>query len=72
MEPTINKKYAPHQQRVVDEKTELQDKFSKLGAFILDNPVFTTLNDEEKEDLQDQYVAMQTYLKILERRILRF
>ena len=72
MEATTNKEYAPHQQRVVDEKIELQDKFSKLGTFILDNPIFTTLSDEEKEDLQDQYVAMQKYLEILERRISRF
>ena len=72
METTMNKEYAPHQQRVIDEKNELQDKFSKLGAFILDNPIFPTLESEEQDDLQDQYIAMQTYLQILEKRINRF
>ena len=68
----MNKEYAPHQQRVINEKNELQDKFSKLGAFILDNPIFPALDPEEQDDLQDQYVAMQTYLQILEKRINRF
>ena len=72
METTMNKEYAPHQQRVIDEKNELQDKFSKLGAFILDNPIFPTLESEEQDDLQDQYIAMQTYLQVLEKRINRF
>lgn len=66
------KEYAPHQQRVVDEATELEDKFSKLGAFILDNPIFLTLEQEERNDLDSQYVAMEQYLIILDRRISRF
>lgn len=72
MEQTANKEYAPHQQRVVDEKNELQDKFSKLGTFILDNPIFATLDSEEQIDLQSQHDVMGTYLDILERRISRF
>jgi hypothetical protein len=72
MEPTTNKEYAPHQQRVVDEKNELQDKHSKLGAFILDNPIFNTLDSEEQEDLRSQNDVMGEYLDILERRISRF
>ena len=72
MAPTTNQEYAPHQQRVVDETTELQDKFSKLGAFILDNPIFNTLDTPEQVDLQSQYDVMGTYLEILERRISRF
>ncbi len=66
------KVYATHQQRVVDEATELKDKFSKLGAFILDNPIFLTLDQEERDDLEKQYRAMEDYLVILERRISRF
>ena len=66
------KEYAPHQQRVIDEATELKDKFSKLGAFILDNPIFPTLSEEERKDLDQQYMAMEHYLVILERRISRF
>jgi len=69
---TEAKEYAPHQQRVVDEANELRDKFSKLGAFILDNPIFLTLSEEEKKDLDQQYIAMEHYLVILDRRISRF
>jgi len=72
MSETTNREYAPHQQRVVDEATELKDKFTKLGAFILDNPIFLTLEEEEQGDLQRQYAVMGTYLDILDRRISRF
>ena len=72
MEPVTNKEYAPHQQRVVDEKNELQDKCSKLKVFILSNPIFNTLDAEEQTDLQRQSAVMETYLFILERRISRF
>lgn len=72
MSETANKEYAPHQQRVVDERNELQDKFSKLGTFILDNPIFKTLETEEQIDLKSQYDVMGKYLDILERRISRF
>jgi len=72
MSETKEVQYAPHQQRVVEEANELKDKFSKLGAFILDNPIFLTLDQEEKNDLEKQYRAMEDYLVILERRISRF
>lgn len=62
----------PHQQRVIDEKNELEDKVKKLGPFILDNPIYETLSVEEQEDLNLQYEVMQQYLNILERRINRF
>ena len=71
MEAT-EKEYAPHQQRVVDEKNELEDKFSKLGAFVLDNPIYMSLEDDDKQDLTEQYDAMEKYLIILERRISKF
>jgi len=72
MESATKKEYAPHQQRVVDEKNELQDKFSKLGSFILDNPIFKSLETEEQIDLKSQYDVMGKYLDILQRRISRF
>jgi len=72
MSETANREYAPHQQRVVDEATELKDKFSKLGAFILDNPIYPTLDTDEQQDLAEQYNVMEKYLVILERRISRF
>ena len=71
MEAT-EKEYAPHQQRVVDEKNELEDKFSKLGAFVLDNPIYMSLEDDDKQDLTEQYDVMEKYLIILEKRIAKF
>jgi len=72
MSETANREFAPHQQRVVDEANELRDKFSKLGAFILDNPIYQGLDQDEKSDLDSQYLAMEQYLIILDRRISRF
>lgn len=66
------KELQPHQQRVVDEFKELEDKFKKLGAFILDSPIYSTLPQEEKDDMQIQYDAMEQYYIVLERRISRF
>ena len=72
MSETANREYAPHQQRVIDEANELRDKFSKLGAFVLDNAIFPTLPQEERDDLESQFVLMGKYLDVLDRRISRF
>ena len=37
----------PHEQRVVDEKTELDDKLAKLNAFIGQSPIFQGLPTEK-------------------------
>ena len=71
MEETI-KEFAPHQQRVVDEKNELEDRFKKLDSFILDNPIFTSLPQEDQDLLKEQNNLMQRYLSVLEKRIARF
>lgn len=68
----MDKQLQPHQQRVVDEFSEIKDKTSKLGAFILDNPIYLQLSSEEQEDMQTQYDAMCIYCDALERRISRF
>lgn len=60
------------QQRIVDEFNELKQKTSKLGAFILDNPTYQNLSEEEKNDMKIQYDAMCIYCDALERRIKRF
>ena len=39
--------FLPHQQRVIDEKKELDDKATKLSQFIGTNPMFETLDAEE-------------------------
>ena len=65
-------KMQPHQQRVVDEYNELVEKTSKLGAFILDNSIYKSLEKDEQKDMQVQYDAMCVYVDTLERRIKRF
>ena len=39
----------PHQQRVIDEKNELDDKATKLSAFIGENPLFEKLDAAEQD-----------------------
>lgn len=62
----------PHQQRVVDERTELDKKAHALSEFIGNSPVFETLNPEEQERLKEQNDVMWQYSEILERRIEAF
>lgn len=62
----------PHQQRVVDEKTELDDKRTKLKAFIEGNAIFAGLPEEEKERLVRQHSCMTEYSEILGERIAAF
>jgi len=54
---------APHQQRVVTEKEELDEKLAKLKAF---------LDDAEKERLQRQADHMNAYSGVLGERIAEF
>ena len=65
-------KYALHEQRVVDEASELAVKVRALGAFILDNPIYLTLTEEDQELLNNQLRFMESYLETLEKRIKRF
>lgn len=61
----------PHQMRVVDEKTELDDKLSKLKTFCL-TPLFQSLPTEEKQRLTEQEGYMRNYSDVLGRRIAAF
>lgn len=61
----------PHQQRVVDEKKELDDKREKLLTFI-NGSVFRNLNQAEKDRLITQYGVMGIYSEILHQRIRAF
>ena len=61
-----------HQQRVLDEKRELDERLSKLDAFILDNPLFLQLSGSEQERLARQSKAMTIYSGILGERIAAF
>lgn len=63
---------APHQQRVVSERDELKERTEKLGEFILNNPVFQGLSEDERTDMSEQHYFMSCYLEILDKRINRF
>lgn len=62
----------PHQQRVVDEKDELDERIEKLESFISSSPIFAGLPEEEKIRLQDQCTHMMRYSITLSERIKAF
>lgn len=63
----------PHQQRVVDEKRELDQKIKDLQKFIEgEGTVYMSLSNAERIDLTEQYHNMLNYSEILFRRINRF
>lgn len=64
--------YQQYQQRVVNEKTELDAKAKALSDFINYSDVFPTLDSAEKERLKDQCVIMWQYSEILGQRIAAF
>lgn len=61
----------PHQERVVVEKKELDEKLEKLKTFF-DNPIYKSLNESERELLYKQSRFMQGYSDILGVRIANF
>lgn len=67
----MSKELQPHQQRVVEEKAELDDKIEKLTAFIAGG-LFKTLPSDECSRLTRQRVAMLDYSRILGARIEAF
>lgn len=60
------------QQRVIDEKKELDEKISKLGQFIAYNMAYTKLSDAEQTRLENQRNIMTQYSDILKERIENF
>ncbi len=67
----MEKQLLPHQQRVVDELAELQDKVNKLSIFI-DTNLFQELSHTDRHLLTTQLDAMRVYGNILAMRIDRF
>lgn len=61
----------PYQQRVIDEKAELDAKLQKLAAF-RQTPACEALDWTERADLAIQQDAMTSYSLALGRRIGRF
>lgn len=61
----------PHQQRVVDERADLDARLAKLGAFF-ETPIFSSLDADEQWRLRQQHDAMAAYSGILSMRITAF
>lgn len=61
----------PHQERVVQEKAELDDKLAKLDSFGR-TPVFASLPAAEQGRLNRQYSLMEQYSAVLGERIAAF
>ena len=61
----------PHEQRVVDEKVELDTRLEKLRAFFT-TPIFQELDYHDQWLLKLQENVMSDYSEILETRIARF
>jgi hypothetical protein len=62
----------PHEQRVVEEKKELDEKLQKLNAFIGGSSVFEGLDDGAKGLLRIQQRIMTDYSDVLGKRIAHF
>lgn len=62
----------PHQQRVVDEKAELDKKATALSNFIGLNLIFKTLDAAEQERQKVQNDLMWRYSEVLGARIAAF
>lgn len=68
MAGTPAKGLQPHEVRVVEERTELVDKISKLHKF-MSSPVYETLPERTQELLLQQEKSMKEYSDILLKRI---
>lgn len=63
----------PHEQRVVDEKNELDMKLDRLNHYITsERSSFSTLDAAEQDRLKQQAAIMATYSDILGERIAAF
>lgn len=62
---------APHQQRVIDEKGELDDKLTALNVFFLSS-IFAGVDPAEQFRLRLQAEYMAGYSRILAQRIAAF
>lgn len=58
----------PHQERVVQELKDLDEKISKLEVFIKGN-VISTLSMDEQTRLKKQLIHMRDYSNVLNERI---
>ena len=69
----MSQQLAPHQQRVVDEKRDLDEKLQKLTAFISSESFATIVQDaDEHGRLVFQEEIMKDYSAVLGERIAAF
>lgn len=68
----MTKEYLPHQQRVIEEASELGEKIAKLNSFIYSNPQFKSIPKDEQSRLKRQKDVMGYYWDILQERIESF
>jgi len=61
----------PHQERVIAEASDLEDKHIKLSSFI-GSATYLNLPDDEKDRLLRQSHHMEEYRKVLMERISAF
>lgn len=61
----------PYQERVVEEKTDLDDKINKLRIFMASN-AFKAVYAAEQDRLQEQLDVMCQYSRVLAERIAAF
>ena len=61
-----------HEQRVVNEALELNERICSLQNFIDHNKVFLDLDAEDQMLLEEQLSYMKGYLDVLHERIARF
>lgn len=61
----------PHQQRVVDEAEQLDERIDKLCSFI-GQPPFKLVPEDERDRMYRQLDAMRLYSEILHERIEAF
>ncbi len=62
----------PHQQRVVDEKSDLDTRLIALQKFIAGSPVFEQLPEAEQDRLRKQEMLMAALSGVLHERIAAF
>jgi hypothetical protein len=60
-----------HQERVMTERRELDDKIEKLDTF-RHGSIYPTLSSEERDRLTRQYCHMKDYSNVLGERIAAF
>lgn len=67
----MSNQYSPHQQRVIDEHAELDNKIYRLGSFLQSERVLGVEHDEVLR-LKRQHEVMCEYSSILTERIKHF